>query len=89
MATRIADDRAACGRRGSGVSNRVRYLRITTIAMLIVGVIAIIAGATTDIGPFGILFGLLMLVSGVVKIIALRIMDGQPPVMTRAGRDER
>jgi uncharacterized membrane protein HdeD (DUF308 family) len=71
------------------VRDRVRYLRLSTIAMLIVGVLAVISGATTDIGPIAILFGLMMIVSGVVKIIALRIMDGQPPAITRAGRDER
>lgn len=67
----------------------MRYLRYTTIAMLIFGVLAVIAGVTTDVGPFGVLFGMLMIVSGVVKIIALRIMDGQPPAVNRAGRDER
>lgn len=89
MRTRIAPEWAARDRRSSGVPNQVRYLRLSTIAMLIVGVMAVIAGVTSDVGPIAILFGLMMLVSGVVKIIALRIMDGQPPVITRAGRDER
>jgi len=67
----------------------VRYLRLTTVAMLVLGVMAIITGATTDIGALGVLLGLLMVVSGVVKMIALRIMDGQPPTLIRTGRDER
>ena len=67
----------------------MRYLRLSTIAMLVLGVMSIITGATTDIGAFGVLLGMLMVVSGVVKIIALKIMDGQPPVFMRTRNDDR
>ncbi len=67
----------------------MRYLRLTSIAMLVLGVMAIITGATTDIGALGVLLGMLMVISGIVKIIALRIMDGQPPALIRPRRDER
>jgi uncharacterized membrane protein HdeD (DUF308 family) len=70
------------------MQDHVRYLRISTIAMLVVGVMAVITGATTDVGPFGVLFGMLMIVSGIVKIIALRIMDGQPPSLSWPKRDD-
>jgi uncharacterized membrane protein HdeD (DUF308 family) len=89
MGTRIADDWAARGRRASGVQEHVRYLRLSTIAMLVVGVLSVITGATTDVGAIAILFGMLMIVSGIVKIIALRIMDGESPSLTWPRRDER
>ena len=57
--------------------------------MLVVGVLCIITGATTDVGAFGILLVMLMIVSGVVKIIALRIMDSDSPALTWPRRDER
>jgi len=52
----------------------MRYLRMSTILVFGFGVIAIIGGLT-EFGPLAVLLGLMMIVSGVVKIIALRIME--------------
>ena len=50
------------------------YMRLTTFFMLALGVLMVIAGIFTDIGAFGIVFGLLMIVSSVIKVVALRIL---------------
>jgi hypothetical protein len=55
--------------------------------MFIVGIIAI-AGGIAEFGEFAILLGLLMIVSGVIKLVALRIMDNGTRVPTRVPRDE-
>jgi hypothetical protein len=49
-------------------------MRLTTFFMLALGVLMVIAGIFTDIGAFGIVFGLLMIVSSVIKVVALRIL---------------
>jgi hypothetical protein len=53
---------------------RLNYLRISTLTMFVIGIIAI-AGGIAEFGEFAILLGLLMIVSGVIKLVALRIMD--------------
>lgn len=67
-----------------GASRQVRYLRISTIAMLVIGLLAIIAGLA-EYGALVTLLGLMMVISGVVKIVALRIMadDGRLPGRVR------
>lgn len=52
----------------------VSYLRLSTILMFVIGVIAIMGGIT-EFGPIAILLGLMMIVSGVIKLFALRIMN--------------
>jgi hypothetical protein len=53
----------------------VGYVRITTFAMLAIGVLMVIAGLVSDVGTFGVVFGLLMIVSSVVKVVAVRILQ--------------
>lgn len=50
------------------------YMRLTTFFMLAIGILMVIAGIFSDIGAFGIVFGLLMIVSSVIKVVALRIL---------------
>ena len=52
------------------------YLRMTSYAMVLFGVISLIAGIVSDLGPFFIVCGMLMIVAGVVKVIALAIWQG-------------
>jgi hypothetical protein len=42
--------------------------------MLALGILMVIAGIVSDVGAFGIVFGLLMIVSSVIKVVALRIL---------------
>lgn len=52
----------------------MNYLRLSTIAMFVIGVIAI-AGGIVEFGPIAILLGLMMIISGLIKLFALRIMN--------------
>jgi hypothetical protein len=63
-------------------------MRMTTFFMLALGVIMVIAGLVSDIGAFGVVFGLLMIVSSVIKVIAIRIMQSSA-VQTRPDVEER
>lgn len=51
----------------------MRYLWIVTIVMVVAGVIAIVAGLLGLLEPVAIILGVLLLWSGAVKIIVLRI----------------
>ena len=54
----------------------MNYLRMTSYAMVLFGIISLIAGIVSDLGPFFIVCGMLMIVAGVVKIIAVAIWQG-------------
>ena len=63
------------------------YLRLSTLLMFIVGLIAIVGGIV-EFGAFAILFGMMMIVSGVVKLFALKIMNDDGRLPGGARRDE-
>jgi hypothetical protein len=44
--------------------------------MVLFGIISLIAGIVSDLGPFFIVCGMLMIVAGLVKIIAVAIWQG-------------
>ncbi|MEZ6109437.1 MAG: hypothetical protein R3C99_00045 [Pirellulaceae bacterium] len=55
--------------------------------MFIVGLIAIVGGIV-EFGAFAILFGMMMIVSGVVKLFALKIMNDGGRLPGGARRDD-
>ena len=55
--------------------------------MFIVGLIAIVGGIV-EFGAFAILFGMMMIVSGVVKLFALKIMNDGGRLPGGAPRDD-
>lgn len=65
------------------------YMRLTTFFMLAIGVFLVIAGIFSDIGAFGIVFGLLMIVSSVIKVVALRIIKNSVIETPRIETEER
>ena len=65
----------------------MNYLRLSTILVFVIGVIAI-AGGIAEFGPLAILLGLMMIISGVVKLFALRIMNDGGRLPGGARRDD-
>lgn len=63
------------------------FLRISTITMFVIGVIAIIGGLT-EFGELAVLLGILMIISAAVKLFALRIMANDGRLPGGARRDE-
>jgi hypothetical protein len=55
--------------------------------MFVVGIIAV-AGGIAEFGEFAILLGMLMIISAVIKLVALRIMESGTRVQSGAPRDE-
>jgi MFS family permease len=74
---------------GSGEFRTVGYMRMTTFIMLILGVFLVVAGLFSDVGAFGIVFGLLMIVSAVIKVAALRILKSTIVETPRVEAEER
>lgn len=56
-----------------GTDTFMRYLWATSIIMVAVGLILIVAGLLGTLSPIALVLGLLSLWSGVVKLIVLRI----------------
>lgn len=67
----------------------VGYMRMTTFFMLVFGVFLVAAGLFSDVGAFGIVFGLLMIVSSVIKVVALRIIKSTVAEAPRVEAEER
>lgn len=65
----------------------MNYLRLSTISMFIFGLIAIIGGIA-EFGSFAILLGMFMIISGAIKLVALRIMDNGGRLPGGVTRDE-
>ena len=72
IATRINVDgiEPSVGKHGTGI---VRYLWFTSTAMIIAGVSLVAAAFFAGQGPIALVCGLLLLWSGVVKVVVLRI----------------
>jgi hypothetical protein len=51
----------------------VRYLWLTSGVMIVVGVSLAIAASSMSLGPIALVCGLLLLWSGIVKVVVLRI----------------
>ena len=65
----------------------MNYLRLSTVTMLVVGIIAI-AGGIAEFGPLAILLGMMMILSAIIKLVALRIMDSGARVPGGARQDD-
>jgi hypothetical protein len=55
---------------------QVRYLRLVSIAMTVVGVLLAVAGSVFDLGGAYILTGLMLVIAGLVKIVTVAIWNG-------------
>ena len=67
----------------------MNYLRMTSYLMVIFGIISIIAGVVSDLGPFFIVCGMLMVVAGIVKIVAVAIWQSSIVSSTPLERDDQ
>ena len=62
---------------------------MTSYAMVLFGVISLIVGIVSNLGPFFIVCGMLMIVAGVVKVIAVAIWQGSIFPSAKLDKDDQ
>ena len=75
-----------------GTIRHARYFWIITAALVAIGVLLISGAKVAGLGPIALVCGVLLLWSGVVKVVVLRIWRATlsaDPVPDHADRDER
>jgi hypothetical protein len=54
----------------------MRWLHHVSLFMVLAGVVLILLGSTTGVGPTGTLIGAMLVVAGVVKVVVVRLWHG-------------
>lgn len=89
---RLGSCRLRGGLESEGTIRHARYFCIITAALVAIGVLLISGAMVAGLGPIALVCGVLLLWSGLVKVIVLRIWRATlsaEPVPDHAERDER